>query len=677
MKYQNLRELLSQPITVKLIKNIIEEKFSIKLPEEGYLAGQSVASAFFELANLDINTVYNDVDIFYAISEGFLDKNNHLKSKFENTLSSFVEPYLYSDRYDHMSLSSLFSFYRVVKSINYGAVNKTFIAVNNEIYNNAILKTVSDISVKLISNFDINSTQVSINLKTNKLVFTEDFLSFCTTKQLRISHWNTPVHSLIRLSKKKEELGPFVYVDYEEARMLSMIYSNLMSNIHYADVLKKKSNAFVSGYQNGYTLFFGEKHLNDSYKYLNDDSLILKKKGSIEDLESDKYVSTTTGKNEELNLYLSKNIKSEYDKYIEFLKSSHLAKEKNLDFQKYIKGIDMLFFSKGEDGIKEMLNKDISKQIFSDDFYRILTIPYTYDSIKKTRKKQIKHFVNCSKLEYTNGKNKKSDLSMSLSNMIVAMDYVNVHEFNKNITDESLIIKKELLGHNMYENLETIESNVKTVLSFAKLLKRISRKVKYPGILYGIFENNTFDLSLMNQKIILDMYHKYLKDSNKELIKNEKNLIDIEFNGYRVKTLNSKLELVQEGDELKHCVGGYGDAVLLEKSLILSVSGKSRFTIELSPNLDTNEYDLIQVRSKFNKKVKIREFVEVFSIISEYFKLTELNNSIKEMLDINPEEEYLLNFFEFKEKTSEPMIIEPAIVGDIPVIGFEDDEIPF
>ncbi len=54
-----------EDVSAKEICHHIEKQVKIELPEKGFLAGQAVASAYFELTNQNLNPIYNDIDIFH------------------------------------------------------------------------------------------------------------------------------------------------------------------------------------------------------------------------------------------------------------------------------------------------------------------------------------------------------------------------------------------------------------------------------------------------------------------------------------------------------------------------------------------------------------------------------------------------------------------------------------
>jgi len=66
----NILKTLQSPSFAKKVLLRLKEVADGELPKDGAVAGQAVSSVITELLNIDINPVYNDVDIFVPISQG-------------------------------------------------------------------------------------------------------------------------------------------------------------------------------------------------------------------------------------------------------------------------------------------------------------------------------------------------------------------------------------------------------------------------------------------------------------------------------------------------------------------------------------------------------------------------------------------------------------------------------
>lgn len=207
-----------------------------KLPEVGYVAGQSVASAVSELFGDGRAVVYNDVDVFRqqtpaefnAVMERIHSGETEFKRKTlktcEFSTTSFVQGYRF------LGISSE-SRYRVLHTSRDGMLNEVQCWFN------------SHDAYQFLETFDMNCVQVGVNLETRKLFWTPKFDNFCQTRQIEIAKLHTPAHTLIRYLKKREELQGIYGND---TRMLEMV----AAACDYRDPTEKGNKA--------YNMAFGE-----------------------------------------------------------------------------------------------------------------------------------------------------------------------------------------------------------------------------------------------------------------------------------------------------------------------------------------------------------------------------------------------------------------------------------
>jgi len=281
---QNIIQAIQSPETATLVMSKLLEIADGQLPSDGAIAGQAVASAIFEVLELDITPVYNDLDIFipltgYMLSgqaEDFVSKVSS-KNTLDNELVSRHEVFSSVDKYGLMSTYTQFK-YSVVHTARYGMVNKIWIKMPVLSRGASIKSSRRNIVHTVIKDFDINGTQVGLWLgdAEPQIIFTEEFLQFLVTRQLEIINWNTPAHSLIRLVKKQAELKT-VYVDIDEQMLLSGFNLDFFKNSLDLNILLHER--FTSLYPNetmgtlfdaslGKTpIFFGDKILTDFIKY--------------------------------------------------------------------------------------------------------------------------------------------------------------------------------------------------------------------------------------------------------------------------------------------------------------------------------------------------------------------------------------------------------------------------
>jgi len=191
------------------------------LPDEGIVAGQAVSSAIFDLFSPDSEgmVVYNDVDIFRVADAKDIDI---AEEKLRTLDTVKYHNFLVKNEYLSLKLYPE-SHYKIVNSHRQGLINT--IAFTD-------LVTYSNISTSraIIQGFDLNITQVGVDLATKELTWTPEFERFFYTRQLEISNLQTPNHTAMRWFKKREEL-PGVFGDDDFAmEMVSAISSSRMQN---------------------------------------------------------------------------------------------------------------------------------------------------------------------------------------------------------------------------------------------------------------------------------------------------------------------------------------------------------------------------------------------------------------------------------------------------------------
>jgi hypothetical protein len=188
--------------SIRLCKHL-EQKLKIKLPEKGYLAGQSVASAFFELSNSNLNPVYNDVDIFHDFPAEFFDKKyfeDTRRKRFINN-KKIVQKHIFEER-SHGDKD--YKEQNIRNENQFSISNSKRIDLFNFI---KMEKNTDELKIEsLIETFDMNCTKIGIDLKTKRLYISRDFIDFMKFKKLLITDYGLPYHNVLRYFKKLNDL---------------------------------------------------------------------------------------------------------------------------------------------------------------------------------------------------------------------------------------------------------------------------------------------------------------------------------------------------------------------------------------------------------------------------------------------------------------------------------------
>lgn len=169
------------------------------LPKNGFVAGQSVASALSELYGDGKAVKYNDIDVFVPTivlktdnSEEGEQRTPHLKRKRVLETCAFQTTEL-EDDYGQINLATR-KRYKVTRTSRKDMLNEV----------HCLFETTE--AQPFLRTFDMNCVQTCIDLKTGLLHWTPEYEAFHTTRQLDIVTLHTPFQSLIRYFKKRLEL---------------------------------------------------------------------------------------------------------------------------------------------------------------------------------------------------------------------------------------------------------------------------------------------------------------------------------------------------------------------------------------------------------------------------------------------------------------------------------------
>jgi hypothetical protein len=168
--------------------DILKSRF--ELPEIGLLAGGSLGNVIWELVSGN-KAVINDIDIF-ILKDIIEYSDNKERPLFEYK----EEETNYFEEYSGMAWSTKTKgYYKIIEA-------------KKEDYNNIIdyVSTTSDPLI-VINSFDINCTRVGYSLENDEFYWSEDFVDFLKTGQLKVSNLKTPSHTALRLVKKSKELN--------------------------------------------------------------------------------------------------------------------------------------------------------------------------------------------------------------------------------------------------------------------------------------------------------------------------------------------------------------------------------------------------------------------------------------------------------------------------------------
>lgn len=203
------------------------------LPSFGIIAGQAVASAIDEVLGL-ATPVYNDIDVFMSTEEWRAlwpsdierfearepwyqrpDGGRDQHALFASRVSYMDEPTLDSDDYTRKLSVAQRELYSIGQTRTEGKLNFVRVEWSDSVMRQASDMQASEVPMTAIRGcemnwltkvFDMNCTQAAVDLATGQLHVSNQFEKFIRSRQLQVVTGFTPVHSLLRYLKKRDEL---------------------------------------------------------------------------------------------------------------------------------------------------------------------------------------------------------------------------------------------------------------------------------------------------------------------------------------------------------------------------------------------------------------------------------------------------------------------------------------
>lgn len=227
------------------LKNIIEKKLGT-FPEIGIIAGQSVASALLEEFKLNqgLEMPFNDIDLFINESDApYCEEIDLDKPEFDEDGNIILYETIRSKLVKSGEKGSL-NFHSVYNSYSCELFDPTHKNGYKIVYSHRdpsnenlnyvrvdMMDTRKEGSMSalpfmlgrgthILNGFDINACQIALDTAQQKVVWTDEFEEFINTLELKASFLGTPMHTAVRLLKKKDEI-PFLNFN-EEHEMLRL-----------------------------------------------------------------------------------------------------------------------------------------------------------------------------------------------------------------------------------------------------------------------------------------------------------------------------------------------------------------------------------------------------------------------------------------------------------------------
>lgn len=529
---------------------------------EVYVAGQSVASAVSELFGNGEAVVYNDIDAFVMLGEfnpAVYDKS------YESKHSSFLM------RMDHQELSVAMEYgqlrldghdvYSMLATRRQGMLNE--IVCGGAEYRGSPLNEghANSRTLKFLKTFDLNCVQVGVRMSDKALVWTPAFDRFLQTKELLIESDKTPVHTAIRWFKKKSELeGVYGHDD----KAMELLATSILS-----------INAYFDKFQQS------EPPLLESYSK------------SVPRTLHTRYIRSVAARLVFAKEYRKRyeNVSSEVSRYFEISSLENTLIPLNT--------------------LKARANPDV-------DLDLLLRLPTalvpTYVRAKQGfwKKHTSRRILDILASTKTNKKG-------TGAYRMVAVAQAGVDHFSSQGSDKALEkVVDAMEGHSGIVAIASRGTPYPVVEAVSTALHGLAKEGKAYG--YGFLDANPHkmmstlvdlpiqDVSAAVTKFVQDEYSAAI-----ELRNNAKFLIQAEFKpfrfkGFSISELRDPGKILEEGDVMHHCVGGYLGAVYGGKSAIVSFFKhrvQDRLTLEVSPNgrrfFGTRLFRSVQLRGLLNR----------------------------------------------------------------------------
>jgi hypothetical protein len=341
----------------------LEKMFSLKLPAYGILAGQAVASAYFELTKKNYEPVYNDIDVFIYNRSYTKTKEYDNKSIIhtDDLKISLINDY--PETMEHPRLNfEIKNPYKIIDTTRAGLLNRIMVS-----------KNIS--GKRLINGFDLNCVQIGIDLQTKNLFKTKEFDEYIKTGILKVVSYASPHHTAIRLMSKKHISNKIDNIEKEMLKIGTFI-----------DLDNKwvKADSDINDF--GYFPFFGIKRFKDYdtytdlkkyfdiYSHKDFDmfqlSPVFKTKAIEVDLEMNSLIDSFKNKMSRANIGEKEKL------YLIYKNESFFFQEKNKKSFYFIKNIKIntLLDVFGESRFKKLSKKHLGLLIKNIDIISLLSV---------------------------------------------------------------------------------------------------------------------------------------------------------------------------------------------------------------------------------------------------------------------------------------------------------------
>ena len=548
----------------KTYKKVCEKLASYGMESniDGFIAGGSVSNILISMLHGG-EPIINDIDIYIQTKE------NVSSDWYPSTFINEEGFEIVNDSYGKIFAENG-SRMKVLGHTRKGIFN--IINYHYENYKRLDASVPTEKNLLILQGFDLNCCKAGLDFEKEKIIYTPEFVHYLKTKQLRVINPCAPIQTTIRIYKKMRDLNCYCDVEHE-MRFLTVAAKNLNG----AQVCKYIGHETYAKYKK-------YKEFVDKY------FTIREPKNSLEipyPLKDKYYIDNN--RNPDIKIWL-------FDPVMEF------DIIENVPTINQLKRIWYLLYTYKRGSEQDRINKIFYKNIFLGKKKEDKWFKDYYDE-----NNQLIREVNYSSTRHT------------YSMILIKNDYYKCDFDLKHVDYIDNFIKE-------HSGIQIFLKNCCTLMEEYKLIRFIKSLVNKEGIwVIGVLENyirdnNNLFINIINKEVIIKLVEMY-KNENNEALTKAINLSDFEYKGY-VKELVTKLQLIEEGKKMGHCVGGFNSVITEGKSRIFHIEYDGiGSTVEISTPI-THFHKLnrttLTIDSRGQKDYTMKKVIEVFQ--PDYFE---------------------------------------------------------
>ncbi len=576
------------------LNEIIQQKFGSS-PSLGIVAGQAVASALFEHIGLGQGP-YNDIDTFVhydqaphcphyddpnPIAESGEPRRTGIKRSFGRNFGitdpsissgslgiSVIDPIScngYSVNYSHYDLGAPY--------INYVRISPDNIPYEKVRTAKAQgYSALSGYAELILNGFDINACQIALDLKAGTVVWTDEFQNFLYHKQLKSTFLGTPMHTAVRLLRKRNDLA-FASLDLDEE--MSKLQTARQVFIHIEHARELESGDYHMSYLPG-NLFSqvyyqrAMEHMDTLSRYFKletkpcsfDDSYINEENEEVEQrVVKDMFVLTPTNYDESLvghyneifpfSTYYRRNCEK-VNRFLPVLMALMKGEKNRKAVAKFVKERAGLF--------DVALSKE---EAVLSEWWTISHLNDGFQACRRLSKKQMDAALNTYKRH---------------------PDLISTFVYDEKINTYDLLCRAKLVNwldkNNLSYYVGWLETNAFKLNSWEKDHKHIVRTHALKKAHYVSMDDPDFRTKIKaRSETFFKEAHQYRRPHR---IQETLTKVMSKHPTYELRELSSYGELLQEGIEMRHCVGGYYQRIEEGYTIIVALADLSSDVMDRS-----------------------------------------------------------------------------------------------